>query len=189
MGVYMFKIFEKTIDQFINDCLSAGYEPLLEADVSGWLFHLFLISPELNHTEVHLDTRVYDTDGRFDIAIGPLKIGSKGRPCVEAHSVIELKVFPRVGFTDQQHRVHFEHILNDDLRKLGGLKQVNFISAVIYDGRNYLDGNYKGISRREYLINRRDQIASLAHIFIIRPEGGEWYIDHKPPKDGTSGII
>ncbi len=178
----MLEIFKKVIDRFKDDCLVAGYEPLLEADISGWLFHLFLTSSELDSTEVHLDTRVCNADGRFDIAIGPMNIGASERPCVKAHSVIEVKIFPRIGFTDQQHRVHYEHILNDDLRKLGTLKpSTGFYSALIFDGRRYLEGSYKGKNRRKYLINRRDQIAPSAHIFIIHPEGSSWYIDHEPP--------
>lgn len=178
----MLETFKKVIDRFKNDCLLAGYEPLLEADVSAWLFHLFVTSSELDPTKVHLDTRVYNADGRFDIAVGPLKIGVSGRPCVEAHSIIEVKIFPRIGFTDQQHRVHYEHILNDDLRKLGTLKLgIGFYSTLIFDGRRYLEGSYKGKNRREYLISRRDEIAPSAHIFIIRPEGSNWYIAHKPP--------
>lgn len=178
----MLETFKKVIDRFKNDCLLAGYEPLLEADVSAWFFHLFVTSSELNPAEVHLDTRVYNADGRFDIALGPLRIGASGRPCVDAHSVIEVKIFPRIGFTNQQHRVHYEHILNDDLRKLGTLKpSIGLYSTLIFDGRRYLEGSYKGKNRREHLINRRNQIAPLAHIFIIRPEGSNWYIDHQPP--------
>ena len=144
----MLEIFKKVIDRFKDDCLLAGYEPLLEADVSAWLFHLFLTSSELDPAEVHIDTRVCNADGRFDVAIGPLKIRVNGRPCVEAHSVIEVKIFPRIGFTDQQHRVHYEHILNDDLRKLGTLKpDIGFYSALIFDGRRYLEGSYKGKNR------------------------------------------
>ncbi len=178
----MLEIFKQVIDRFKNDCLLTGYEPLLEADVSGWFFHLLLTSPRFNPKEVHLDTRVCGADGRFDIVIGTLKIGVSERPCIEAHSVIEIKVFPRIGFTNPQHRVHYEHILNDDLRKLGTLKPVTgFLAALIVDGRGYLKGNYNCKNRREYLINIRDQIAPSAHVFMIRLEGGGWYIDHESP--------
>jgi hypothetical protein len=178
----MLETFSKVINRFRNDCLVAGYEPLLEADVSGWLFHLLLTSPDLDPVEVHLDTRVYNADGRFDIAIGPLKIGTNGKPCVEAHSVLEIKVFPRTGFTNQQHREHYEHILKDDLRKLGTLElHGGFCSSLILDGRGYLTGSYKGENRREFLVSRRNKIAPQAHIFIIRLEGDDWYVDHESP--------
>lgn len=179
----MLNVFQKVIDRLKNECLESGYETLLEADVSGWLFHLFLMQSEVEPRELHLDTRVLNADGRFDIAVGPLTTGANGRPCVEARMVAEVKLFPRIGFTDQQHRVHYEHILNDDLRKLGGLDPaVGLRVALIVDGRGYLGGTYQGYNRRDYLINRRNNIAPRVHICIIHAVGEDWQIEYETPK-------
>ena len=117
-GRNMLNIFRKVIQRFKDECLALGYEMLLEADVCGWLFHLLLTQTEVNPEQIHLDTRVFNADGRFDIAIGSLHTGPNGRPCIQPQLIVEVKIFPRIGFTDQQHRVHYEHVLNDDLPKL-----------------------------------------------------------------------
>jgi hypothetical protein len=59
---------------------------------------------------------------------------------------------------------------------------IGFYSTLIFDGRRYPEGSYRGKNRREYLITRRDEIAPPAHVFIIHPKGGNWYIDHEPPR-------
>lgn len=179
----MLNVFRNVLNRLKSECLALGYEMLLEADVSGWLFHLFLTQPEVNPQQIHLDTRVCNADGRFDIAVGPLQTMANGRPCIHPQLVAEVKIFPRIGFTDQQHRVHYEHILNDDLPKLGGLDPaIEFRTALIVDGRGYLEGTYQGYNRREYLINRRNEVASGVHVFIVRLVNGNWQIEHEAPE-------
>lgn len=179
----MLNLFHKVIHRLKDECVERGYEILLEADVSGWLFHLLLTQPEINAQHIHLDTRVCDADGRFDIAIGPLRTGPNGRPCIKPQFVLEVKIFPRLGFTNQQHRVHYEHILNDDLRKLGQLDStIGLRAALILDGRGYLEGTYQDQNRRVYLINKRNQIAPGVHVFIIRFANDSWHVEHEAPK-------
>lgn len=178
----MLNSLRQVLQRFRDECLELGYEMLLEADVSGWLFHFLVGQPGIDPKQIHLDTRVYNAKGRFDIAIGPPRIGEKGRPHVNPKSVLEVKIFPRFGFTDQQHRVHYEHILNDDLRKLGELDpEIGHRAALVVDGRGYLRGKYKERNRREYMIERRNQIASGVHLFILHLTDGHWQIDHVPP--------
>lgn len=179
----MLKVFQQVLERLKDECLALGYEMLLEADVSGWLFHLLLTQPEVNKQQIHLDTRVCKADGRFDVAIGPLQTIASGRPCINPQLVVEVKIFPRIGFTDQQHRVHYEHILNDDLPKLGRLDSAIELRAVlIVDGRGYLEGTYQGSNRREYLIKKRNEVASGVHVFIIRLIDGNWQIEHQVPE-------
>lgn len=175
----MLNVLQKVVQRFKDECLALGYEMLLEADVCGWLFHLLLTQPKVNPQQIHLDTRVCNAKGRFDIAIGPLQTGAKGRPCVKPQFVLEVKIFPRLGFTAQQHRVHYEHILNVDLPKLGRLDStIELRASLVLDGRGYLEGIYQGYNRRDYLINKRNQVASGVHMFIIRLTDGDWHIDH-----------
>lgn len=178
----MLNTFKNVLQRLKNDCLASGYEMLLEADVSGWLFHLLLTQPEVNPQQIHLDTRICNADGRFDIVIGPVHMGADKRPCIEPQLVAEVKIFPRIGFTGPQHRVHYEYILNEDLPKLGRLNPTSQLcTALIMDGRGYLQGTYQGYNRREYLIKRRNDIAPAAHIFILHLTDNNWQIEHKPP--------
>lgn len=175
----MLNVLQNILQRLKNECLASGYEILLEADVSGWLFHLLLTQPEVNPQHIHLDTRVCNADGRFDIAIGPVHTGANGRPCIRPKFVVEVKIFPRIGFTDQQHRVHYKHILNDDLPKLSRLDSaIGLRAALIVDGRGYLEGTYHGHNRRDYLISRRNQIAPGVHLFIVHLADGNWQIEH-----------
>jgi hypothetical protein len=179
----MLNMFQNVIQRFKNECLALGYEVLLEADVCGWLFHLLLTQSEVNPQQIHLDTRVLDADGRFDIVMGSLRTRANGRPCIEPQLIVEVKIFPRIGFTEQQHRVHYEHVLNDDLPKLGGLNpDIGLRAALIVDGRGYLEGTYQGHNRRDYLIKKRNQIARGIHVFIISLADGHWQIEHKAPE-------
>jgi len=177
----MLNVLQKVIQQFKDGCLEQGCEMLLEADVCGWLFHLFLMEPEIKPEQIHLDTRVCNAEGRFDIAIGPFQTGAKGRPCIKPQIVVEVKIFPRIGFTDQQHRVHYEHVLDDDLRKLGELPTtIGLRAALIVDGRGYLKGNYENRNRKEFMIERRNRIASGVNLFIIHLADGHWHIERHP---------
>ncbi|MDH4138665.1 MAG: hypothetical protein OEW09_18405 [Anaerolineae bacterium] len=178
----MLNMVQTVLERLKTECLALGYEMLLEADVVGWLFHLFLTQPEISLQQIHLDTRVCNADGRFDIAIGPLQ-SRNGRPCITPQVVVEVKIFPRIGFTDQQHRVHYVHILNDDLPKLGGLDPaIELRTALILDGREYLKGTYQGHDRHKYLINRRNEVASGVHVFIVSLADGSWRIKHEVPE-------
>ena len=189
MGQRMLKVFQNVLERLKGECLETDYEPLLEADISGWLFHLLATQPEVNRQHIHLDTRVCGADGRFDIAIGHLRTQQPGRPCIQPQFVLEVKFFPRIGFTDQQHRVHYEHILNDDLVKLARLDPTFRIrAALIVDGRGYLKGTYHGRDRREFLIDRRNQIAPQVHVFIVRLADRDWQIEHEDPDPERCGI-
>lgn len=179
----MLNTFKNVLQRFKNECLASGYEMLLEADVSGWLFHLLVTQPEINPQQIHLDTRICNVDGRFDVAIGPLRIGVNERPCIQPQLVVEIKIFPRIGFTSQQHRVHYEHILNDDFPKLGKLNSaIELRMALIVDGQGYLQGIYQGHNRQEYLIKKRNDITPRAHVFILYLTENNWQIKHIPPK-------
>ncbi|MBA7664634.1 hypothetical protein ES703_72695 [subsurface metagenome] len=178
----MLNTFENILQRLKNECLASGYEMLLEADVSGWLFHLLLTQPEVNPQQIHLGARICNADGRFDVVIGPIHTETDKRPCIQPQLVAEVKIFPRIGFTGPQHRVHYEDILNKDLPKLGKLNPaIELRTALIMDGRGYLQGTYQGYNRREYLIKRRNDIAPGAHVFILHFTDNNWQIEHEPP--------
>jgi len=179
----MLSVFQNVLRSFVAESLEKGYEMLLEADVMGWIFHILLTQPSISPGEVHLSTRVLHSTGFFDLVIGQIQTLEAGRPCIRPELVVEAKIFPRIGFTDQQHRVHFEHILNDDLRKLGTLSREIKLTELIVDGRGYLSGTYRDQNRLKYLINKRDEVAPSVHLFIIHRVEGRWKIAHEAPTE------
>lgn len=178
----MLGVFQNILERLRDECLAQGYEMLLEADVSGWLFHLLLTQPGINSHQIHSDTRVCSASGRYDIVVGPVETGPKGRPCIQPRLVVEIKLFPRMGFTDQQHRVHYLQIIDRDLPKLGSLdSSIELSTAFVVDGTEYLGGTYQGWNRREYLLKKRDEVAADAHVFIVRRVNDNWQVEHASP--------
>lgn len=84
-------------------------------------------------------------------------------------------MFPN-GFTDQQHRVRFEHILKDDLRKLGSLNRKIIRVELIFDEVNYLNGQYHGQNRRDVIVATRDQEAQGVNLVFARKINGDWEV-------------
>ena len=175
----MFSVFQAVVERLREECLVNGYEALLDADVSGWLFHLLVTQSGVDPLQVHLDARVSGANGFYDVVIGPLATGIYEKPCTKPELVVEVKLFPRIGFTDQQHRVHYEHVIKDDLRKLAVLgKTVGFRAALLVDGYGYLTGTYSRQNRRDFLVAVRDEIAAGVHLCILQLCDGSWRIEH-----------
>jgi hypothetical protein len=172
----MLPILDRVLNQLCTECNAKRYDFILEADVSGWLFHLFLSDPEVTPNEVHLDTRVAGASGRYDLVVGPTD-GTTSRPSISPRLVVEVKVFPRIGFTAQQNRVHYKHVLDDDLRKLGSLDSaIECRAEVLVDGCDYLSGQYAKHNRLQHLSNLRNQVAAGANIFLIKLSNGVWQL-------------
>ena len=178
----LIEIFQDVLRKLCNECLAKGYEILLEADLAGWLFHLFLLEPEIHHNHLHMNARLKNAYGFCDIAIGPVETSGAVRPYTNPGLVIEMKLFPRLGFTNQQHYVHYLHILKDGLPKLGNQDlSCGYRAAVIMDGVRYLDGKYQGNNRKIFLVKKRNQIAPRTHLFLIRLIEGNWDIEYIKP--------
>jgi hypothetical protein len=155
-------------DAWTNDRLL----PLLEADFAGYLYHLLVTDCGGDARFIHLETRLARSGSRakFDLVIGRVLtttdqresvLDSAGfpedarrfvlsktslpifRPGVLPMIVLEFKGFP-VGFTFQQHAVHFKEAL-DDLSKLKTVADVcpHGRGVVLFDGDGYL-GNRIG---------------------------------------------
>jgi len=175
----LLSVLRRALERFCTECLAEGYEVLLEADVASWLFHFLLEDARVDAKQLHCDTRVCEASGKYDMALGTIAEAEDGRPCVAARLVVEIKVFPRLGFTDQAHRVHYEHVLGDDLPKLGSLAAgVPCRAALLLDGRGYLEGTYKGMNRRQHVIETRNRVAAGVHVFVVRLSQGKWLVEH-----------
>lgn len=130
------------IEELISDYNKGKYYPILEADIVGYFYHLWLLhnnDPKI----IHLDTRICQVLEKpffFDIVIGELNQGHK-KPCIALpQSVIEVKMFP-AGFSKSQLNKRYERVLNQDLPKLAALKSLKTNRCLLlFDERFYLKG-------------------------------------------------
>jgi hypothetical protein len=155
------------------------YAPILEADLVGFLYHLILRDSLCSPGKIHLDTRIIGSENdnyKFDIVVGEVRRRDDGRPAISPEAIIEVKVFPE-GFTDQQHRRRFEHILDNDLRKLGSLRmRPLFRVEFVFDQVDYLAGTYASTNREQVVVGRRNEIAAGVTILFARRTAGSWQV-------------
>ena len=87
------------------------------------------------------------------------------RPGVVPEIILEFKAFP-VGFTPQQHRVHFLEAL-DDLEKLKGVAEVcpDGRAIVLFDGDSYLREK-----RLSTLLEKRAGEDERIRVYLCRPD-------------------
>lgn len=162
------------------------FVPILEADLSGLLFHLMATKRKLPLPTVHLDTRVIgagNNNQRFDLVIGEVVERQGGSPAVCPQGIIEIKMFPE-GFTAQEHSVHFKDILERDLPKFSSLQtqaamKVEFIfDEVDYLSRKYRgqirDGKYKGKTKESVIVAERNKVARGVNIVFARKINRKW---------------
>lgn len=168
----MMQNLEITLSKLIQDYAGGNFIPILEADIVGYLYHLW-ISQFGKANDIHLDTRICGSNKRFDFVIGNVNYRSK-RPCVKRPSlVIEVKAFP-FGFTDQEHRKHYFHVMKDDIPKLASLKDPEIGRfALLFDEDNYLEGFDKASNtmRLKRILNVRSEHDPRIKIIHIRKMG------------------
>jgi hypothetical protein len=160
----------QVLESLCRDYNDKIFLPILEADVAAYTYHLW-ISEFGEAINLHLDTRVHQNlDSRFDFVVGKIDYGA-GKPCITKPKLVaELKSFP-YGFTDQQHRVHYFHVIDDDLPKLKSISNPrDFRYEILFDEDDYLRGNdTKNKSLRiERIIKRRDDLDPKITIVYLR---------------------
>ncbi|MCG3178254.1 MAG: hypothetical protein BIFFINMI_00580 [Phycisphaerae bacterium] len=191
-GVAMLNALRGSLQALADECLSRGFAALLEADVAGWLFHLLLARPAITAGNLHLQSRVVGVKGFVDVVHGRIDCDSRARPAVRPDLALELKLFPRIGFTVQQHRVHFEHVLHDDLPKLGQVNSTACVCAeVLVDGYGYLEGKYNGMNRLAVVGSTRDTVCPSSHVLVVQLSGDTWGVRHvtAPTGDARSDVL
>lgn len=179
------------IKEMCNLIGEGKYVPILEADLSGFLYHSIVVKGLCPLSRIHLDTRVIgarNNNQRFDLVIGGVVERQDGRPAISPEAIIEIKMFP-IGFQNQQHRRHFKQILERDLPKLRSLqtqaaKRVEFI----FDEVNYLggkyngqfkDGKYKGQTKESIIVAERGKVARGGDIVFARKINENWHVSVK----------
>ena len=158
------------LESLCCDYNSKAFLPILEADVAAYLYHLW-ISKFGEAVSLHLDTRVYQKPkSRYDFVVGKIDY-DVGKPCItKPELVAELKAFP-YGFTDQQHRVHYFHVINDDLPKLQFIRNpTDSRYEILFDEDDYLRGfdNNTQCSRLDRLVKRRNDLDPKIAIAYLR---------------------
>ena len=163
----------KQVRKLVLEVGSGRFSPILEADVVGFLYHLLISNCGVSPAQLHLDTRVSGArlKDKYDLAIGKVvKRKQDNLLCIFPEFIIEAKLFP-IEFSNQQHREHFLHVLEDDLQKLGRISSsytnVQTIEF-LYDEKDYLSGKYKKQNRLKFLLNQRALIAPTAKIILAR---------------------
>lgn len=148
---------------------SRAFVPILESDVVAFMYHLSISHFE-DASQIHLETRVCQiVDKKFDFVVGAVNF-EFGRPCIDRPELVaEVKAFP-YGFTDQQHRVHYYHVIDDDLPKLQSLKRfVDLRYMILFDEDDYLRGldtkaQSSRLGRLKELRNELDPEIMMIHL-------------------------
>jgi len=158
------------LENLCRDYNSKSFLPILEADVAAYMYHLW-VSQFGEAANLHLETRIYQkSDCKFDFVVGKIDYDT-AKPCIiKPELVAELKSFP-YGFTCQQHRVHYFHVLDDDLPKLQSVKdpQENRYE-ILFDEDDYLKGydNNSNSTRIERLNKLRDELDQKISLVYLR---------------------
>jgi hypothetical protein len=164
-------IIKELLENLSRDYANSKFIPILEADVTGYLYYLW-VSKIGDASRVHLDTRICGLENsKFDFVVGDVNLQAE-RPCIKPELVIEIKSFP-TGFTNQQHRVHYFHVIENDIPKLGKLnKPLGDRYILLFDEDNYLKGfdRKSGTSRIERISMTRKTIDSQIKVIWINKE-------------------
>jgi hypothetical protein len=152
------------------------FMPLLEADVTAFLYHRLLIHG-CPLSWLYKDTRirgVEDERRKYDLVVG--KVDTK-HAWVDPVLIVQVKCFQRWGHTSQQHRIRFEAIIYDDLVTLKdsgrvlstGRVQLVTDFVLTSRGTGYLTGIWQDKIRRDELSRRCEEIG--ASLLWVRPNG------------------
>lgn len=142
-----------------RDYNETRFVPILESDVVGYLYYLWISQGGLPD-KIHLETRVCASPNqKFDFVVGIIN-DNEEKPCIkEPELVIEVKAFP-IGMRGPQHRVHWKHVVEDDIPKLASLRRpVKDRYLLLFDEANYLKGLYRArnMSKMNYIKKVRDE--------------------------------
>jgi hypothetical protein len=164
-------LIKQMLETLTKDYGDGSFKPILEADVVGYLFYLW-VSKTFNASRVHLDTRICGiTDKRFDFVVGDVYYPTADKPCTtNPELIIEVKSFP-IGFTDQQHRVHYYHVLEDDIPKVAKARvPLKGRYVLLFDEADYLKGfdKVKNTTRLSRIIETRNELDSNVKIIHLK---------------------
>jgi len=154
-------------DGLCQDLDQGIFVPLLEADIAAYLYHRLVLA-EVPIPTIHLDTRIIGIPQfKYDLVIGSVKLDSEAERAAVNYPqlVVQIKLFPQWGFTHQQHRVHYRHVVEDDIASFR-LLRANFPNCkcceLLADShRGDLHGYLRGQDRSAQS-TRIDRVCKLA---------------------------
>jgi hypothetical protein len=176
----LYEALARATDSLCYDFDQGDFVPLLEADVAAYLYH-HLILASLPMKKIHLDTRITSIPQfKYDLVVGPVEPSPKAQRAAiyEPQIAVQIKLFPRWGFTDQQHRVHYQHVIQDDIPSFEPVS-AGFPSCICYelladfhsrDLQGYLQGQDQ--STQSSRISRIREAAAKSRISVgwLHPE-------------------
>jgi hypothetical protein len=126
MGTW-FEELDRASDYLCQDLDRDAFVPLLEADLVAYLYHHFVLA-KVPLKDIHLDTRIIGIEKlKYDLVIGPVELDlpKEQRAAVsDPQLVIQIKFFPRRGFTHQQYHVHYKHVIEGDIASFKPLRKI-----------------------------------------------------------------
>jgi len=166
------EILKTILAELSKDYIDKRFKPLLEADISGYLYHLW--ASKFNIADkLHLDARICAAPRqRFDFVIGEIDHNAK-RPCIRPELVVEVKSFP-LGMTSPQHRVHYLNVIKKDIPKLAELKEPpDDRYVLLFDEVGYLEKPDRAsrMPKLSKVIKTRDNYDRRIHVIYMKGEG------------------
>jgi hypothetical protein len=165
------EILKMILTELSKDYIDKRFKPLLEADISGYLYHLWVSKFNIAD-KLHLDARICAAPRqRFDFVIGEIDHNAK-RPCIRPELVVEVKSFPR-GMTPPQHRVHYLDVIKKDIPKLAELKEPpDDRYVLLFDEVGYLERPDRAsrMPKLSKVIKTRDDYDRRIHVIYMKRE-------------------
>lgn len=168
-------VFKSAIAYMVKQRQSNKFIPILESDMSAFVFHALLTKTKVKAAELHVDSRLHAPAGneKYDLLIGPLIFNSKSKPTVAAKSIVEIKIFAD-GFSHQQKYRRFHGTLKD-IKRLGALSSRKITTfMLLYDAEDYLSGKHLNQKRLSCIVNCRNTLAPSVHIAVVHNTSKGW---------------
>jgi len=155
-----FELLSKSLQDLCRDFNQKRFLPLLEADITAYLYHRLLVngcSLKCLFTETRVCGVTDERRRKYDLVMGEVDPRSA---CVKPVLIAEIKCFQRLGHTHQQHRRRFEEIISSDLTALNEASEVlpvgrfEIIIDLVFTSQTvgYLTGTWYGEKRRDSLV-------------------------------------
>ena len=153
-----FSLLVKSLHDLCDVFNQKEFKPLLEADVTAYLYHR-LLSNGCTLPSLYSETRVCgigDERRKYDIVIGEVDTRFA---CMKPVLIAQVKCFQRWGQTPQQHRIRFEEIIGNDLESLKEISaafpigRVEVVTDFVFKAKTvgYLNGTWQKHTRRKVL--------------------------------------
>lgn len=156
----LWKIVESACEEICLACNEGKHEPLLEADVVAYFYHILIAFFSGSSRRLHLDTRVYGADQKekYDLVIGDV-VGSKEQ---------KQAILARLEEEKYEHTNEFRKVLKSD-SALQGFRPAVKADAIL-EFKIFAQG-FSPQQQRVHLDMVLDDVKKLSAIRNICPSG------------------